>query len=68
MAVSESQKRANYKYEQKNIKKVCFKFNKKTDADILSRFREVGNVQGYVKALIRDDIARRGDYSDAIKN
>lgn len=63
MAVSESQKRATYKYEQKNIKKICLKLNKKTDADILGRFREVGNVQGYIKALVRADMMKHDRYS-----
>lgn len=47
------------KYDMKNTKQVTFKFNKKTDADILEKFASVDNVQGYVKMLIRNDISQK---------
>ena len=50
--------RAHDLYDKANTKSIKFKFNKKTDADILKRFEAVGNKQGYIKQLIRDDIAR----------
>lgn len=34
------------------------------DADILKRLNEVGNKQGYIKSLIRDDIAE-GEFLEA---
>ena len=46
------------RYDKENTKSIKFKFNKKTDADILDRFQKVGNKQGYIKRLIRADIAR----------
>lgn len=46
------------KYDSMNTKKITFKFNLKTDADILKRLDDVGNKQGYIKQLIRDDIER----------
>lgn len=49
---------AHDRYDKENTKSIKFKFNKKTDADILDRFQEVGNKQGYIKRLIREDIAR----------
>lgn len=49
---------ARERYDKENTKSIKFKFNKKTDADILNRFEEVGNKQGYVKRLIREDIAK----------
>ena len=49
---------ARERYDKENTKSIKFKFNKKTDADILERFEAVGNKQGYVKRLIREDIAR----------
>ena len=54
---TEAQKRASVKYDKKNTKVINFKFNLKTDADILEKLNQVGNKQGYVKQLIRKDIA-----------
>jgi hypothetical protein len=54
--VSEAQKRASNRYDRANTKAVALKLNKKTDADILAKLEEVGNVQGYIKQLIRADI------------
>ena len=38
-------------------KRVFIKLNLKTDADILEQLEKVGNKQGYIKELIRRDIA-----------
>lgn len=46
------------KWDRENTKQVKFKFNLRTDADILAHLEKQGNVQGYVKRLIRDDISR----------
>ena len=58
-----ARKRANAKYDASNTKGVYLKLNLHTDADILKRLDEVadkeGGKQGYIKALIRADIARR---------
>ena len=51
---------AHDRYDKENTKSIKFKFNKKTDADILEQLQAVGNKQGYIKRLIRDDIARAG--------
>ena len=48
-------------WDKENTKQVKFKFNLRTDADILARLAEQSNVQGYVKALIRADIARNSE-------
>lgn len=53
---SESQKRAVRKYDDKATKQIKMKLNLKTDADILQKLDEVGNIQGYIKALIRKDL------------
>ena len=55
---TEAQKRAKQKYDSKNTKQVMLKLNKKTDADILARLEGSGNVQGYIKQLIRADMAQ----------
>lgn len=54
----EALRRAQMKYDNANTKKVFMKLNKTTDADIISRLETVGNVQGYLKALIRQDIEK----------
>ena len=54
--VTDAQKRATAKYDKSHTKGVYIKLNKTTDADILKRLQEVGNVQGYIKELIRKDI------------
>ena len=54
---SDAQIRANAKYDAVHTKKIMMKLNLTTDADILERLEEVGNKQGYIKRLIREDIA-----------
>lgn len=45
------------KYDANNTKKYMLKLNLKTDADIMECLDEVDNKQGYIKQLIRDDMA-----------
>ena len=45
-------------YDQENTRQIKFKFNKKTDADILEKLDSLSNKQSYIKRLIREDIAR----------
>lgn len=54
---TDAQRRAIAKYDKQNTVTYGMKMNKKTDADIIARFTEVGNVQGYVKRLVREDIS-----------
>lgn len=56
MAIKEQQKRAQIKYDKANTRKITFKFNLKTDADILEKLDSVNNRQGYIKELIRNDM------------
>lgn len=56
MAITEQQKRAQIKYDKANTRKITFKFNLKTDADILERLDSVDNRQGYIKEIIRNDM------------
>lgn len=57
MAQSEAQRRAKDKYDAKTKKGIYLKLNINTDADILEKLESVPNVQGYIKHLIRADIA-----------
>lgn len=50
--------RASIKYDAANTRQIKFKFNLKTDADILQKLDSVDNKQGYIKDLIRADIAK----------
>ena len=54
--VSEAQKKAIRKYDKANTKAVYLKLNKNTDKDILEQLDRVGNIQGYIKELIRKDM------------
>lgn len=47
---------ASIKYNAKNVKQIKFNFNRKTDTDILEHLAACGNMQGYIKDLIRKDL------------
>lgn len=53
--ITEAQKRAQKKYDAANTKQFVLKLNRKTDAEIIARLESVGNIQGYIKDLIRRD-------------
>lgn len=55
---TEAQKRANAKYDAANTRQILLKLNLKTDRDILEKLDSVGNRQGYIKRLIREDMSR----------
>ena len=46
------------KYDSTHCKYYTFKLNLVNDADVISRLAEVDSMQGYIKQLIREDIAR----------
>lgn len=52
-----AQKAASERYDRENTVRVAIKLNKKTDADILAQLDRQENKQGYIKALIRADMA-----------
>ena len=43
-------------YDKENTRQVRCKFNRRTDADIIEKLESVGNIQAYIKELIRADI------------
>lgn len=55
MATKEAQARASAKYDKTHTKGIYLKLNKETDADIIEFLAGIENVQGYIKALIRND-------------
>ena len=56
---TESQIRASIKYNKENTVQISLKLNRSTDADLIDSLNRVTNKQGYIKELIRKDIARR---------
>ena len=49
------------KWDKENTTVVTMKLNKNKDADIIEKLKSVPNRQGYIKQLIRGDIAKGGD-------
>lgn len=47
---------ATAEYDRNNCTRVNLKLNNKTDADIIERLGGVENVQGYIKAIIRNEM------------
>ena len=56
MALYESQKKAQAKYVKTHTKTITIRFNLRGDRDILDKLESTGNMQGYIKNLIRNDI------------
>lgn len=44
------------KYNAKSVKQIKLNLNKKTDADVIQKLESCGNIQGYIKQLIRQDL------------
>lgn len=57
--VSEAQKRALRRYEQK-MEQFVVKFRKDTDADVIARLKAVENRTGYIRELILKDVEEHG--------
>lgn len=57
---TEAQRRALKKYASKTVQ-IMVKLNNKTDADIIQKLSSEPNKQGYIKRLIRAEIARKGE-------
>lgn len=58
--MSNAKTKASAKYDANNTKRISLKLNLKTDADILKKLQDVPNTQGYIKDLIRKDLANNG--------
>lgn len=55
---TEAQKKASARYDAKATLQFKMKLNTKTDADIIRKLDSVENKQGYIKALIRQDMKK----------
>lgn len=49
-----------YESDKKNARTFSLKFYLRTDADIIEHLEQQGNMQAYIKQLIRADIAAHG--------
>ena len=56
---TESQIRASVKYNKENTVQISLKLNRSTDAELIDSLNRVKNKQGYIKELIRRDIAKK---------
>lgn len=57
---SEAQKRATQRYQKDKVKQQLVKFYP-SDADVYEFLQRQENKAGYIKALIRADMERRGE-------
>ena len=55
---TEARLRANNKYNKTHTKQFAFRFNLKTDADIIDHLLKQPVQAAYIKRLIREDIAK----------
>lgn len=53
-----------YRYSIKNVVQVKLSLVRTTDADIIEKLDQVGNKQGYIKDLIRKNIAEEAKKND----
>lgn len=56
---TEAQKKARDKYNKEHYKVVSFKLHKTNDKDIMEHLENQSNKQGYLKELIRKDMANK---------
>lgn len=57
---SEAQRRSAQKYKANNTRQLSLNLSLQYDADILAQLDAIPNKQGYIKGLIRADIAQKG--------
>lgn len=53
---SDAQKAADARYKAAHTKQIKFVLNKNTEPDLIAYLEAIDNVQGYIKALIRNDM------------
>lgn len=54
----------NIQYAKENTRRIAFSLNKNTDADIIEYIETVGNINGYLKQLIRQDMRSKVERND----
>lgn len=58
--VTEARKKQQADWDAANTTQIKLKLNNKQDADVIEKLKSVPSKQGYIKKLIRADIARSG--------
>ena len=58
MAVTKAQMRASMEWHKKHLTQIKFNLNNETESDIIEWLEAKDNKQGYIKDLIRVDIAK----------
>ena len=61
---SDSQVRAQAAYDKKNTVRLSLKLNVRTDEDIIQWIRKQKSMQGTIKRLIREEIAKTGSENE----
>ena len=61
--LTDAKREAIKRYDAKNTKQIHMKLNLNTDAELLEWLAKQDSVQGYIKSLIRDDIARNPSHA-----
>ena len=56
----ESHAKAQAKYNKENTKQFAFRFNKKTDRDIIAYLESLDQKNAYIRQLIRADMQQNG--------
>lgn len=56
--MTKAQKMAQARYDKRNTRQINLKLNIRTDADVLEKLESVDSMQGYIKRLIREDVAK----------
>lgn len=54
--------KAAYKWDRANTTRIGLKLQNNTDRDILAVLDRIGNKQGYIKMLIREDLQHDKNY------
>lgn len=60
MNAPDKKERPQEHYDRLNAVKYTLKIIKRTEADVLQKLDSVPNKAGYIKRLIREDIAKNG--------
>lgn len=56
---TEAQRAADARYKAAHTKQIKLVLNKNTEKDLIAYLAGIGNVQGYIKSLIRADMQGR---------
>ena len=58
---TKAQLKAQAKYDKANTRQIILKLNLTSDADVLARLGDESSKQGYIKALVRNDMRGSGE-------